>query len=284
MILKDNETLNYLNAYNEGKIKKGLDVGCLLDDFIRYKKGSFTMINGLDNVGKTRWILWYFLCLTKKHKLKWIIWSGENRAGQLKRDLIEMLTGEKLNNLLKSKVDHLNNKISKYFKIIDNSKLYSHKDLLNIFKKSDANGCLIDPFTGLNHDRRVNQFERNYQFCNDVREFCNQTGKTIYVNSHPQTEAARRVFPSDHVLAGHIQDPKKSDTEGGQSFANRADDFITIHRLISHPKLWNQTLIHIRKIKDTETGGKISFLDEPLVFDYNFGMGFTIGGINPLKQ
>jgi hypothetical protein len=44
------------------------------------------------------------------------------------------------------------------------------------------------------------------------------------------------------------------------------------------------TEIHILKIKDRESGGKPTMLNEPLRFDYNNGLGFTIGGVNPLKN
>ena len=283
MIIDDKKNLDYLYNYHDGKIEQGLKIGCILDNHLRFKRGSFVMVNGLDNVGKTRWILWYFLCLTTKHKLKWLIWSGENNAGQLIRDIIEMSEGEKLKEISKNKINRYYNRISQYFKFIDNSRQYNHRELLEIFKKSDADGFLVDPFTGLNHDRRINQFDRNYQFCNDVREFCNKYKKTIYVNTHPQTEAARRVYPQGHVLVGYTQIPKKSDTEGGQSFANRADDFITIHRMVNHPRLFYMTEIHVRKVKDTESGGSPTFYDMPMSFDFNNGLGFTIGGINALK-
>ncbi len=39
----------------------------------------------------------------------------------------------------------------------------------------------------------------------------------------------------------------------------------------------------VEKIKDRETGGNCT-LQDPLCFDYNNGLGFTIGGNNVLKQ
>ena len=41
--------------------------------------------------------------------------------------------------------------------------------------------------------------------------------------------------------------------------------------------------VRVEKIKDKETGGTPT-LDEPLCFDYNGGLGFTIGGNNILKN
>jgi len=284
MIIEPLSDLQYLKDFHAGKIKQGLKIDCILDDYIRFKKAQFVMMNGLDNVGKTRFILWYFLALSVKHNLKWCIWSGENETWQIKRDLMAMIEGKKFTEIDLKKITILMDHIDRHFKFIDNKNLYSHKDILKLFKSQDVNGCLIDPFTGLNHDRRINQFERNYQFCNDVREFTNKTGKTVYVNTHPQTEASRRVYSQEHNLRGYIQPPKKSDTEGGQSFANRCDDFLTIHRMTNHPELWMLTEVHIRKVKDKETGGNITFLDDPLRLNYNSGLGFTLGGNNPLKQ
>ena len=64
------EIRKYLDDYHSGKIKKGLGIGCAdLDDVIRYKQGQFNIINGLDNVGKTAWIMWYFLCLNQIHNI-----------------------------------------------------------------------------------------------------------------------------------------------------------------------------------------------------------------------
>lgn len=281
MILKRGYGLDYLFDFHSGKIKEGLGIGCNLDDYLRFKKGQFVMINGLDNVGKTLFILFYFLCLAQRHNLKFTIWSGENRPGQQKRDLIQMLTGVKFRAIPESEIVKFLDNIDNNFKFINNANLYSHSELLKIFKETKSDACLIDPFTGLNHDRRISQFERNYQFCNDIREHCNKTGQTIYVNSHPQTEAARRVYPLDHELTGHIQPPKKSDIEGGSSFSNRCDDYITIHRLCSHKEKWTETQIHIRKIKDQETGGKLTFYDEPIIFQFNSGLGF-VSDKNPM--
>ncbi len=77
--------------------------------------------------------------------------------------------------------------------------------------------------------------------------------------------------------------PRKADCEGGQVFPNRVDNFLCLHRLVAHKELWMQSEVYIYKIKDKETGGKPTNLAEPLRFDYNSGLGFTIGGNNVLK-
>lgn len=283
MKLNKNEGLEYLFNYSEGKITQGLGINTILDDNWRYKQGEFNIILGLDNVGKTAWTMWYLTALSILYKKKWCIWSGENNVGQLKRDIIQFWKGYKLTDMKKLEIEKANESINQYFTFIDNRKLYDHKQLLNIFKEQECDGGLIDPLTGLNHNRMTNQFDRNYNICNDIREFCNKTKKSIFLSIHPMTEAARRVYPPDTHLVGHIQPPRKADCEGGQVFPNRVDNLMCIHRLTGHPELWNQTEVHVYKIKDKETGGAPTPLGEPFRFDYNNGTGFTIGGVNPLK-
>ena len=199
------------------------------------------------------------------------------------RDLIQMYAQTKITDLTKKQIEDYYEVLNKWFTFISNKKMYNHKELLKIFAESDCDACAIDPYTGLNHDRRVNQYERNYLICNDVREFCNKTGKAIYIMTHPMTESARRVFPKGDQFESYIMPPRKSDTEGGQVFANRCDAFLTVHRFLNSRETYMITQLRVEKIKDKETGGKPTY-DDPLSFDYNHGMGFTIGGINVLKK
>jgi hypothetical protein len=44
------------------------------------------------------------------------------------------------------------------------------------------------------------------------------------------------------------------------------------------------TLISVDKIKDTDTGGKHTLLDDYIFCDFNSGLGFELYGINPLSK
>lgn len=280
MIENKQNITKYLEDYHNGKIQKGKDVGLArLDASIRFKPHQLTIINGLDNVGKTIWMLWYFLALSVKHNLKWCIWSGENKSGQLLRQLIQFYCGKKLSELRIDEVFRYQEELSQWFTFVDNSRFYKLEDLLKVFESTNADGCLIDPFTGL--DREFTH-AGNYDFLNKCRDFCNRTNKSLYVNTHVVSEAARRVYADTHELRGYPFPPSKSQSEGGQPFGNRTDDFITIHRLVGHPTMNFKTLIYIRKIKDTETGGTVTPIDAPLEFDFNAGLGFTLDGQNVL--
>lgn len=282
MIQKQGDALGYLIDYKEGRIKQGLGIDCPLDKWIRHKPSEMTIILGHDNVGKTYMITWYFLCLALVNDLQFCLWSGENQKGQMMRDMIQMLRGVPFKNLTNDEIRRTYNFLESYFVFVDNRNLYTPDDLLKLFEDSGSDVCLIDPFTGLDRDMG---YEANYRFLNSARHFCNSTGKSLYINTHPTSESGRAgMLYTEGDWRGHLRPPLKSHIEGGKSFINRCDNMWTIHRLISHKEMKYYTMISVEKIKDLETGGKHTPLNEPVLADFNRGLGFTIGGVDALKK
>jgi len=277
------KSINYLLDYRNGKIKQGLEIGCGLDNYLRYKPKQLNIILGHDNVGKTYFINWYFLTLAIKHNLKFILWSGENQQGQILRDMIQIYSGQNFMELTEQEIRSYSTYIEQFFEFVDNNKLYKPEELLKIFEESDANACLIDPFTGL--DREMS-YEGNYRFLNLARQFVNQTGKTIYINTHPNSESGRsgNLYPDGHIFKGHLKPPLKDHIEGGKAFLNRCDDMFVIHRLIKHETHKYLTMVNVEKIKDKDTGGELTALDSPVLCNFNFGLGFTVNEVDPLKD
>lgn len=283
MILPRGYNTQYLLDYRDGKINKGLGIGCSLDDYILFKRKQLNIVLGHDNVGKSYWMLWYFLALATNHKLKFLLWMGENSSGQIMRDLVQMFAGVKYSEISKNRILQYQDELEQYFQFISNEKMYTPFELLDIIRNSDCDVAFIDPFTGLN---RGMQHSDNYEFLNTTREFCNSTGKTLYISTHPNSESGRSgmIYPQDHQWFGHLKPPLKAHIEGGKPFLNRCDDMIVIHRLIKHPEMKFMTMIDIEKVKDRDTGGQQTELNNPLLFDYNYGLGFKIGGIDPIKR
>jgi hypothetical protein len=91
--------------------------------------------------------------------------------------------------------------------------------------------------------------------------------------------------PIGHEYAGYGMPPSAGDVEGGAKFINRADDFLTFHRYTQHPSDWNVTHLHIRKTKETESGGRPTPLDNPIRLKSILNnVGFEIDGENILKR
>lgn len=284
MILNKDFGSKYLEDFKEGRIPLGLGLNIShVDKFLSFKQPQFNIMVGLDNVGKTDFALWYFLCMALLHEKKTVIWSGENRPEQQKRKLMQMYLGRSIKNVDYKEMQKAKMIIENFFDWVDVEQIYNHTELLNIFADAQGDINLIDPYNGLNHNHKVNQFDRNYKFSNDVREFCMKEKKTLFLNAHVVSEASRTRYPMEHPLNGYNKPPIKSHIEGGQPFANRADDFWIIHRLTNHPSLKYFTQLEIVKVKDTETGGSPTMKDEPLCFEYNNGNGFVFKDIDILN-
>jgi hypothetical protein len=202
--------------------------------------------------------------------------------------LIEYIIGKPLNIIAEKELDYFSEWLYKYFKFIDTNHLYTYKDLLKVAEevKSEWNfdGLLIDPYNSLiKNTSSMNSHEYDYKACSEFRIFCKKNNITIWLNTHASTEALRKRHSMNHNYAEHPIPPMASDVEGGGKFVNRADDFIVIHRYTQHPTEWMFSHIHIRKVKDVDTGGRPTSLDEPIrLRSVRNNVGFEISEINPI--
>lgn len=283
MLLRKGSARQYLQDYREGKIKKGLGIGCDLDLNLRFKPKQFNGLLGGDNVGKTYFMIWYMLCHAKINNIKWCLWMDENSKGQAMRDLIQMYAGLPFMELEQSQIDMYSGIIEENFTFVDNAIPYTPAELLTVFESVDADGYFIDPFNQLNHDM---EYSSNIKFIRSLKRWCKTQDKTVYLSMHPVTSAGRKLgeYPKGHDWAGHPMIPNKSMAEGGKLFANMADDWINVHRLTKHTEMKWFTMVDIDKVKDKDTGGAQTEINLPVMLYYNYGLGFTVNGINPLKQ
>ena len=283
MILKDGHSTQKILDYKNGKIPKGLGLGIQLDEYFVHKHGQLNFALGHDNVGKSYFMEWYFLALATNHKLKFTMFMDENEPYKVFRDMLKMYLNKPIQDASDKEIERSLIKLEHYFKFVDNKKRYTPEELLQVFEESDSDVFLIDPFNAL---KTPLSYSGNYDVLNELKMFCKRTGKTIYINAHPSTASGRKqsVYPNGHNWAGHLMAPFKDDIEGGKPFSNKADDFLIIHRLNGHESLKYVTLVEVKKVKDTDTGGKQTMLNVPLYFDYNFGYGFKCGGIDCIKR
>jgi hypothetical protein len=144
-------------------------------------------------------------------------------------------------------------------------------------------GFMIDPYNSLAKDEKLMKslggHEYDYQATTEFRLFCKNHNVSIWLNVHANTGAIRMLHRVDHQYAGYPIPPMASDVEGGGKFVNRADDFWVVHRYIQHPSDWMYTHIHVRKVKEVETGGKPTSMDEPIQLrSMKNNVGFEING------
>jgi len=283
MILRKGSSNQYLNDYRNGKIKKGLGLNCKLDDHLRFKTKQFNGVLGSDNVGKTYFVIWYMLALSTQHNLKWCLWMDENSKGQALRDLIQMYSGTNYMDLPINKIEMYSGIIEEWFSFVDNAPSYTPDALLKVFESADCDGYFIDPFNQLDHDMTYNE---NIKFIRSLKRWCKNKSKTVYLSMHPVTSSGRKIseYPKEHDWKGHPMIPNKSMAEGGKLFANMADDWINVHRLTKHPTMKWFTMIDIDKVKDKDSGGSQTEMNVPVLLEYNYGLGFKINGVDPIKR
>lgn len=283
---------SYLESVRNGTFQQGKSTGIpALDEYFRIKDGNFVVINGHDNVGKSV-IIWYLSLLTALlYDWKWIIYSSENTVGFFYRKMIEFYWGEQLHKISPERYKEAKDFIHAHFRVILSSdELFNGQEVLDmadkILQKEFMNGMMIDPYNSLkielNNSSKLSTHEYHYEQISNFKLFGKQRKISIYVNCHAVTNALR-AFDSK---TKEIVAPQKADTEGGGKFGNKADDFLTIHRRVQNKDDWMITEIHVRKIKETETGGHITKQGEPVrLRSINKVTGFEDeNGVNPIVE
>ena len=286
-LAKPEDYEEYLQQVKDGTLPMGLTTGCpSLDEHFLLKEGNFVMINGTDNVGKTKFIWYLQLIAAMYHGWCGIIFASENTLGSFMRSMIQFYWGKQLTRSSNFAMSETEYKIAKDFieshfvQIKAQEDLYNYKDILNMIKKvknkdPKYNHAMIDPYNSLKIDlsgySKLNTHEYHYEALSELKAFGHQHRFGLFINHHAVTAAARaKDGEKKYPLA-----PNKADTEGGVKTANKADDFLTIHRITQHPTDWMITEVHVRKIKETETGGRPTSLDMPVKFEmYRGGTAF----------
>ena len=289
MLIDYNSVLSKLNDVREGRIKEGLKLGIPeIDEYFRFKPGSFDIILGHANVGKTSIVLFLMLSYTIKHKTRWLVYSSENEPHSIIRKLVEYLAQKPINKISHEEFLTHTGFIYNYFKIIDSTKMYTYKEIISLASSIknawDYQGLLIDPYNSLTKDpailKNVGGHEYDYQACTEMRIFCKTNNVTIWLNTHANTEATRKLYRHGQY-EGHPMPPWAADVEGGSKFVNRSDSFLVCHRIISHKTDYMYTQLHVRKVKEIETGGRPTPLDEPVMLrSIVNNVGFSINDKN----
>lgn len=284
-LAKPDDYDGYLKQVIDGTLPMGLTTGsAALDAHFLLKEGNLVMVNGHDNTGKSVWIWWLLLIAAMYHGWKGIIFSSENTLGSFMRKMIQFYWGKPLHG--KGAMNEEEYKIAKdfvekHFHLIKaQEELYNYKDIINMVKKAktkypDIKVGLIDPYNSLKIDlsgfSKLSTHEYHYEALSEIKSFGQQNNFGWFVNHHAVTAALRAKDGEKKYPVA----PQKADTEGGGKVSNKADDFLTIHRITQHPTDWMVTEVHIRKIKDTDTGGQVTPFDVPVKFEmYKQGCAF----------
>ena len=290
MILDINSQLEKIQQIRDGSFKEGLSLGIKpFDTYFRFKESSFDIFLGHSNVGKSHFVLYLMFLYSRKHKIKWLVFMSENEPYSVVKKIIEYSESLPINKIKEDRLDVCARWVDSHFKFISIDEIQSYNSILEVasdLKKSwDFKGLFIDPYNSLEKDSSMmkslgNGYEYNYRACSEFRLFSHKNNVTIWLTCHAVTESLRKLHTGNHEYAGHPIAPMMSDCEGGGLFGNRSSNFCVIHRYVQHHTDWMITQMHVRKVKNTDTGMMPTPLQSPLRFSsIKNNVGFSIEGI-----
>ena len=269
-ISSDDEDFRWIDDFAQGLIELGLDTGDeLLDKHFRYKK-EFVIINGHSNVGKTTTALYLMVNASVRHGWKWIVYSSENRTAAVKMTLMQFAVNKKAGNMTYSERKQAYKWVQEHFIVISNKQVYSYSDIIlfmeKIMRQQPVDAVFVDPYNSLKLDMRnssIGTHDYHYEAASEFLTFSTSNNVAVWLNMHAVTQA-QRVKDAEGLPVA----PYAEDTEGGGKFVNRADCFLTIHRKVQHPDPAVRCVseFHVRKVRNTETGGEPTGLDSPYRF------------------
>jgi len=266
-ISSDDDDFRWIDDYSQGKIELGLDTGdAQLDEYFRYKR-EFVIINGHSNVGKTTTALYMIANAAIRHDWKWIIYSSENRTASVKMNLMQFAMDKKVADMNYHERKQAYKWVQDHFVVISNNAVYSYSDIIvfmeKVMKQQQVDAIFVDPYNSLKLDMgnsKIGVHDYHYEAASEFLTFSKANNVAVWLNMHAVTEAQRRKGDDGLPIA-----PYAEDTEGGGKFVNRADCFVTIHRKVQSPdhNIRKMSEIHVRKVREVETGGRPTPLEEP---------------------
>ena len=273
-ISSDDADFQWIDQYRQGNIEVGLSTGnTRVDDNFRFKK-EFVMINGHSNIGKTTFTLFLMVSASMNHGWRWVIYSAENSTAAIKMKLMQFCLNKHVSSMRYQEQKRAYEWVKEHFVVIKNDEVLSYTDVLlyaeKLHRHKPIDGLFIDPYNSLRIDgmkgKHLNSHEYHYEAASDFLTFSNRLGVAVWVNAHSVTESQRHKDPD-----GYPRAPFAEDTEGGGKWVNRADCFITLHRKVQHvdPNIRYTTEMHVRKVRETDTGGTPTPYAEPLYFRFN---------------
>jgi twinkle protein len=254
------------NMY-EGNVQKALSTGYTkLDEIYKVMPGTFNLITGIPNHGKSNFLDQILINLAEQQNWKFLLYSPEHSTPNHIRRLLEKrcrkpfdigvyerLTQEQLNGGL----DFLNI----HFKFLEAKDDIPTIDY--ILEKAKASkqrfgiqGLVIDPFNQVSSDRGANK--REDEHIRDIIAKCQQFARNheivVFMVAHPH-----KLHRND---AGVIPPPDLYQVSGSAHWANMADVGMVVHRDFET----NKTKIITRKIREQGVYGDIGQRE----FSFNF--------------
>ena len=165
-----------------------------------------------------------------------------------------------------SSMNHMERKrayewVGKHFTVISNKQVYSYSDIIvfleKIMKQQEVDAVFVDPYNSLKLDMAnssIGVHDYHYEAASEFLTFSTANNVAVWLNMHAVTEARS----GSRVQTGYLLLLTQRTQRVVVNSLIERTCFITIHRKVQHPDFAQRkvTEVHIRKVRDVETGGE----------------------------
>lgn len=242
----------------EGNYERPISIGMEgLDDIYKIMTGTFHVVTGIPNHGKSLMLDQIILNLAKNEGWKFAIFSPEHSTSMHIRRMVQMYCRKGFdegfdNRMSRKELLDAMSFIDKHFFFIETKDAVPEIDLIIDIARSSVlkhgvNGVIIDPYNEVNASREGNKREDEHirDFISKCKRFARNYEVTMWVVAHP-TKLPKSTD-------GSYMPPSAYDISGAAHWHNQADAVLTIHRDFDD----NSTKIITRKIREQDLYGKI---------------------------
>jgi twinkle protein len=257
-LYKGHDYFDQLIDLYEGNYEKPVEIGMgSLDDIYKIMTGTFHVITGIPNHGKSLILDQILLNLAKNQGWKFAIFSPEHSTSMHIRRMTQMYCQKAFdegfgNRMSRTELVEAMGFIDKHFYFIESKDAVPEIDLIIDIAKSSVykhgvNGIVIDPYNEVSAKREGNQREDEHirDFISSCKRFARNYEVTMWVVAHPTK------LPKSQD--GSYLPPSAYDISGAAHWHNQSDAVLTIHRDFDD----NSTSVITRKIREQDLYGKI---------------------------
>lgn len=254
-----------MNIYT-GNIQKPISTGFKsLDEIYKVMAGTFQLVTGIPNHGKSNFLDQLLLNLSQKHNWKLAMFSPEHSASLHIRRLLEKVNQKPFDqgisermteDELRSGIEFLNDR----FFFIENKDAVPDIDW--VLEKATAacvrhgiNGVVVDPFNKIAQNRAasVREDEHIRDVIAKCQKFCSSHNVTFWMVAHPH-----KLYRSE---SGSYNAPSLYEVAGSAHWNNMCDVGMVIHRDFDE----GVTKVIMRKVREQGLYGEIGEVE----FTYN---------------
>ena len=269
-----NDYWDQIQDLYEGNYEKPYEIGLKgLDKLYKILKGTFHVVTGIPNHGKSLFLDQILLLLAEKHGWKFAIYSPEHSTSMHIRRMLQMYIGKPFDENIDERISREElakglQFIHKHFFFIEAKEATPNLDfILKVAKsaifKHGIDGVIIDPYNEVDAKRSGNAREDEHirDFISTCKRFTKIYEIVFWVVAHPT-----KLPKTDR---GTYQPPTAYDISGAAHWHNQADVVLTVHRNFDDPTNEGDetTSVITRKIREQDLYGQIG--QAKFIYDLN---------------